>query len=487
MALVTNLAILYAGLVLINTVLSAALWLKGRSHLHRALVLVWGSALLSYIAQGILVQSPLVITYSFATVFFVNLALASLVAQSLELPLRWRPFAIALGCAALLSTALAAANVAFLGVALPVAVAVALPSLVIAARAARSWRSLSIVTRGLVVSCILFSLHNIDFAFLRDRPEMAPLGFTVAALIVFALSITAPAVVLERVAERQARIDVELETARRIQTRLLPQDVRLPGLVMASYMRSAESVGGDFFDVHTSSSGSWLFLGDVTGHGIGAGLVTLMAQSTISSILETRPDIGPAELNFLANRILAANLKRMGEPRHLTFVAVRARPDAFLVSGSHDTAFIIRKATNSVEALELAHFPLGIGFLGDLTRNTFQERSVALLTGDTLFIGSDGITEAMRGGDTSLGLAGQFGESGLIALLRENATRPLTELKSILIERLDVHTNGVYHDDVSFVMVRTDAEGSREGKAGQLVFGPGSRAELQSQWQARAV
>jgi serine phosphatase RsbU (regulator of sigma subunit) len=456
LALVKNLLILYAGLVLINTALSAALWYKSRDLLYRSLVLVWGSTLLSYLAQGVLAQSPAIITYSFATVFLVNLALASLVSQSVEMPFRWQPFATGLILALALTAIFAAENTSFLLMALPVTVAVSLPSLVVATRVARHWRLLSVVTRGLVVSSVLFSLHNIDFAFLRDRPALAPLGFTVATLIIFALSITAPAVVLERVAERHARMDVEVETARRIQTKLLPGDVRLPGIEFVSYMHPAESVGGDYLDIHTTPNGSWLFLGDVTGHGLGAGLVTLMAQSTVSSILEARPDIRPAELNFLANRILAANLARMGEQRHLTFVALRSvGQNAFLVSGSHDTAFIYRATTQQVEPFQLTHFPIGIGFIGNLGKDDFLEQTILLNPGDALFVGSDGITEAAWGGDVT---KGQFGEDALIEILRNKGTLPLPELKSALLDRLDAHTGGVYHDDVSFVIVRTATE-----------------------------
>ncbi len=459
MAIVTNLLILYAGLVLINTALSAALWAKSRDPLHRALVLVWASTLLSYVLQGVLVQTPLIITYSFASVFLVNLALASLVALSLDRPLHWQPFGVVLAIAVGASTVLAALHSSFTLMALPVAVAVALPSLTVAARVMRSWRSLTVVTRALVVSCVVFSLHNVDFAFLRDRPEMATLGFTVATLIIFALSVTTPAVVLERVTERQARIDAEMEAARNIQTKLLPGDIRIPGMEVLTYMRPAESVGGDYFDIHTTPAGPWLFLGDVTGHGLGAGLVTLMAQSTISSILESRPEIGPADLNFLANRILAANLARMGEQRHVSFVALRSLgSNAFLVSGSHDTMFVYRASTADVEPFALSHFPMGLGFLGELTRNAFEEQRLALLPGDVLFIGSDGITEAPRGGDIA---ADQFGEDAVVALLREHASSSLAELKSVLLERLDAHTSGIYHDDVSFVFVRATAPPGR--------------------------
>ena len=456
MALVTHLLILYAGLVLINTALSAALWFRSRDRLHRALVLVWSSTLVSYIAQGLLTQSDLVITYAFATAFLVNFSLASLVAQSQETTIRLRPFASVLIAALTLSAILASLRMEFTLIALPVAVAVALPSLTVAVRVSRSWKSLSVITRALIVSSMLFSMHNLDFAFLRNRPNMAPLGFTVATLIIFALSITSPAVVLERVTQRQARIDVEVETARRIQTRLLPSDLSLAGLDFLTYMRPAESVGGDYFDIRTTDLDSWLFLGDVTGHGLGAGLVALMAQSTISSILESRPDICPAELNFLANRILAANLTRMDEQRHLSFVAIRiSAPHGFEVSGCHDTAFIFRAANASVERLVLAHFPMGLGFLGDLSREAFREQKISLEPGDALFIGSDGITEAAPDGDAA---AGQFGEDALIAILEKNGGAPLPELRSKLLRQLEEFTHGVYRDDVSFVIVRARQE-----------------------------
>jgi serine phosphatase RsbU (regulator of sigma subunit) len=452
---VTNLLILYAGLVLINTGLSAALWLGSRDPLHRALLLVWGSTLLSYVLQGALTQNALVITYAFVSVFLVNLALASLVARSLSLPLRWQPFAGIVAAATILSTILYFGGAGFTVVALPVALAVSLPSLVVAVRVFRAWRHVSVVTRALVVSCVLFSLHNIDFAFLRDRPEMATLGFTIATLIIFGLSITALAVVLETVTERQARVSAEVEAARRIQTKLLPGEVAIPGLEVAAHMRAADSVGGDYFDVHTAPDGSWFFLGDVTGHGLGAGLVTLMAQSTVTSILETRPDVRPRELNYLANRVLAANLARLGEQRHMTFVALRrVGPGEFAVSGSHDTMFVHRARTNTIEPVELTHFPFGLGFMADLTQQSIGEDALALTPGDLLFIGSDGVTEAAQDGDVSKGM---FGEDALVKFISTHASRPVTEIREALLTTLESFTQGVYHDDVSFVIVRAAA------------------------------
>ena len=448
----THLLILYAGLVLINTALSAALWLGSRERLHRDLLLVWGSTLLSYVLQGALTQNALVMTYAYTSVFLVNLALASLVARSVGLPQRWRRFAwVVLGAAAV-STAVWLAGGRFTAVALPVAVAVSLPALVVGWRVIRAWRRASIALRALVISCVLFSLHNIDWAFLRDRPETATFGFTVATLIIFALSISALAVVLESVTERQTRIDAEVEVARHIQTRLLPAAVAVPGFDVAAHTRPTEVVGGDYYDVHATPEGAWFFLGDVTGHGLGAGLVTLMAQSTVTSIIEARPSVRPRELNYIANRVLAANLARLGEDRHLSFVALhRVGTDQFAVSGSHDTAFIYRARNGTVESIELSHFPFGLGFSPNLDLEAFTEEIIRLDPGDVLFIGSDGITEAAREGDMAKGM---FGEEGLVGFITEHAGQSATEMRAALLRRLETFTGGAYSDDVSFVILR---------------------------------
>lgn len=459
-----HLLVLYAGLVLINTALSAALWLGSREPLHRDLLLVWGSTLLSYLLQGALTWNALVMVYAYTSVFLVNLALAVLVARSLRFPLRWQPLAWTVLGAVALSTFVWLAGGRFTAVALPVSLAVSLPVLVVAARAIRLWRRASIAARALVISCVLFSLHNIDWAFLRQRPAVATYGFTVATLIIFALSISALAVVLESVTERQTRTDAEVEVARHIQTRLLPAAVIMPGLDVAAHTRPTEVVGGDYYDVHATPNGAWLFLGDVTGHGLGAGLVTLMAQSTVTSIIEALPAVRPRELNFLANRVLAANLARLGEDRHLSFVALhRSSDDRFTVSGSHDTAFAYRAQTRTVESIELAHFPFGLGFSPNLGLEAFREETIQLSPGDVLFIGSDGITEAARDGDVSKGM---FGEEGLVAFIGEYAERTAGEMRTALLALLEAFTGGAYADDVAFVILRALAASERASISG---------------------
>jgi serine phosphatase RsbU (regulator of sigma subunit) len=449
---VQNLAVLHAGLMICNVALSGALYWKNKNPLYRALLAMWASGLVAFAAQAVLVQTPLLVALGFSTVFLTNLALAHMMALATGVSLPWKRYVLALPCAILLSIAIDAAGAGFTLVSVPIASAVAAPTLLTSLRVFRTkWKELRVSARALVLSAVTFSVHNLDFAFLRDVPAFAPMGFAIALVIVFSLSITGPAVALELVTEREARLAHELDTARRIQTKILPRDdAELPGLEVVTHLRSAESVGGDYLDLYSIGDDSWLLVGDVTGHGLGAGLVMLMAQSTLSSILQTRPNVSPSELIWLANRVLCYNLARLDESRHMTVVSLRrGAGNRFTLSGCHDDLLIVR-ANGAVERHAVTHLPMGLGFTDELRAEDVGEDSFVLEEGDLLFVGTDGITEAARGGDARRGFLGD----DLVDLLARRSREPLQRIKQALLDELERFTAGVYHDDVAFMLVR---------------------------------
>ncbi len=298
-AVLRNLLFLYAGIVVINVLLSAALWIRDRNPLFRSLLVAWTWMVVAFVTTGALSAGTVWIITGFLPGFAVNLMFARILGATAGVDVPLKPYLAVLGVAYAVTLAFAAAGVGFTIVTLPTVLAIALPSIVTAARLLRSRRRLSTSAIVLLAGCVVFSLHNIDFAFLRDRPETATLGFTIATLVVFALSVAAPAVALEQVTEHQTRLSAELDVARRIQSRIIPPDAPLPGLEMTSHVRPADSVGGDYLDVYRDGERCWFLLGDVTGHGLGAGLVMLMVQSTMSSLLRLRPEISAARAQLL--------------------------------------------------------------------------------------------------------------------------------------------------------------------------------------------
>jgi hypothetical protein len=256
--------------------------------------------------------------------------------------------------------------------------------------------------------------------------------------------------VLERI--HQARVSAEMDVAQRIQVEILPKEPQIKRLELSCYMSPADEVGGDYYDVYEMENASWLVVGDVAGHGVGSGLVMFMVQSIMATLLQSQPDITPGELNYQANKILCKNFERLDEERPMTLVTLQTKDSrTFSISGSHDNIYIYRKATKEIEAISVDHFPFGIGLTGELDRELFMEETFTIETGDLLFLGTDGITEAFKDGDDK---AEQYGEDRLTDIISTHHDRHVDEIRSALLEDLDTFSQGIYYDDVTFIIAK---------------------------------
>ena len=125
--------------------------------------------------------------------------------------------------------------------------------------------------------------------------------------------------------------------------------------------------------------------------------------------------------------------------------------DEFLLCGSHDNLFVHRKQSGEVEVVEVSQFPFQLGLVDEVPGEFVSETRLRLGPGDTLFVITDGVTEAAEGGDYKQGL---YNEERLVAFIRATAGRPVDTIKSALVQELDQFTRGVYHDDVTFIIAR---------------------------------
>ena len=197
---------------------------------------------------------------------------------------------------------------------------------------------------------------------------------------------------------RQAA-DRERDRARKLATTLqrslLPPVLpAVPGMDVACYYHpaSTDEVGGDFYDLFPLTTGTWgFFLGDVSGKGAEAALVTSLARYTLRAAAASNPDpvVG---LNIL-NKVL--NHEHRGTyPRFCTVICGLLAPesngcDITLASGGHPPAVLIPAEGNP----EFCAIPGG-QLVGALPHARFSSVRVCLGAGDTLLLYSDGLTEA---------------------------------------------------------------------------------------------
>src|SRR3954454_20366399 len=133
----------------------------------------------------------------------------------------------------------------------------------------------------------------------RIHVEFTPFWFAVSlGAMIFLLALE----LVDRV-----RVRDELEVARELQSELLPGDLPVvPGYLFAHSYRTANEVGGDYYDVMPLPDDPQgrlaLVVGDASGHGMAAGLVMAIANATLRTAIDLDPH--PERVLAVLNRTL---------------------------------------------------------------------------------------------------------------------------------------------------------------------------------------
>jgi len=248
---------------------------------------------------------------------------------------------------------------------------------------------------------------------------------------------------VRRIADRE-RQKVELETARRIQTSILPDlPPQLNGVEMACSYLPASEVGGDFFDVMALEDGRLaVAVGDVAGHGVSSGLVMSMAKSALAVQVTFNPEV-EAVFKTLNRMVYQSARKRLLTTLCYALIDP-ARREMFFASAGHLFPYRV-SARNEVQALESVSYPLGVREALDV-----RVRSAKLESGDYLFLFSDGVVEARnRASDEP------FGFDRLEDSLRRHAGESVQALRRGVLSDLDEFTGpGPRDDDLTVLALR---------------------------------
>ncbi|MEO8700997.1 MAG: SpoIIE family protein phosphatase [Kofleriaceae bacterium] len=193
-------------------------------------------------------------------------------------------------------------------------------------------------------------------------------------------------------AVKKAKVEEELAIAKRVQTSILPRSFALPGYEVDARMVPADDIGGDYYDLFVTPDAGWLAIGDVSGHGLDAGLVMMMVQSAMAAIVRMQPLGSPRDMIEALNDVLYENIrKRLRQRDHVTFTLFRVGLDGHVVfAGAHEDIIVVR-ATGHVETIRTPGVWLGAKRgIANVTIDT----TLTLEDGDLMVLYTDGITEA---------------------------------------------------------------------------------------------
>lgn len=254
----------------------------------------------------------------------------------------------------------------------------------------------------------------------------------------------AHAAVRERL--EQERVREETRVAAEIQSSMAPSNLAVPNLELAHVTLPAAEAGGDYCDVLPDAGGAWLTIGDVSGHGLGSGLIMLMLQSISAGIVRSDAQIAPSRLVVAVNGTLFDNVRhRLHRDDHATLTVIRYEPSGRLrFAGLHEPLLVVRAATGRCEAITPPGF--WVGALPEIAHLT-EDAELTLEEGDLLVLHTDGVTEARNAQQE------QFGLERLTVLLEAQGDRPSAAIRDAILAAVHDWCS-VLDDDVTLLIAR---------------------------------
>ena len=228
----------------------------------------------------------------------------------------------------------------------------------------------------------------------------------------------------EQVAKDEARLERDLQAAKRIQGALLrPVPTSDYGLDVAARYLSAREVCGDLYEfLHYGPQQLGIALGDVSGKGTAAALYGAVAIGIMRSLAPQK--LQPAEMLRQMNQVVG---ERRIEGRFMTacFATWQKGRQKLRVANAGQSQPLLYKG-GKCDRIELAGFPLGI-----FEEVQYDEWGVTLDVGDILVFHSDGIAETAN-------TEGQFfGTTRLRRLIEKHHEITSAELADLILREVD--------------------------------------------------
>lgn len=237
----------------------------------------------------------------------------------------------------------------------------------------------------------------------------------------------------------------EMKLAKKIQTSILPENDRLGNYQVAALMLPADEVGGDYYDFFETSSGEkWVSIGDVSGHGVESGLIMMMTQTSITSVLDTNPGLKPSKLLSSINRIIRNNINRLDVERYMTLMALHLTENRIIIAGKHTDLLMLRGRDSSLETVSTEGTWIGIS---DDVDEYMKDTDIPVEKGDVILLYTDGATESKNAEGE------MFGDDRLISSFKNHSKLPVNELvKKILLDIIDFQQG--QDDDITLLVIK---------------------------------
>ena len=244
-----------------------------------------------------------------------------------------------------------------------------------------------------------------------------------------------------KAAHRQ--INSELEQARLAQLTLLSgRPPVIPGINLATTYHPMVQIGGDFYDIFEDESGRLgIAIGDVTGHGIPAALLSFLFLTTFKNARLAAST--PCKAMEKANAFLSGKLPEGKYASMFYCTYNHAEKKLAYSSAGHPPAFLIRPGFQELKILNTRGTVLGMFAQPTIP---FESGSIEMNQGDKILVYTDGMVEIINSGK------GMLSEEALETFILDHATLPVKQLVDAILEFCRTYNNQQeFNDDVTLI------------------------------------
>jgi len=259
----------------------------------------------------------------------------------------------------------------------------------------------------------------------------------------------------------KGRMESELELAKSVQDSFMPDNhIKFGDATGYGYYESASECGGDWWNIESSHDKLYLFIGDATGHGVPAALMTATASCCSQTMLDyfSRNEdhaISAAELMSYLNRTIA---HASGGKILMTFFIAIFDPQDMTIeycNASHNPPLLYRHSDDEPSKGDIEILADKIGKrLGDKLGSEYENVKISVSEQDVILLYTDGIVEGMNPEGK------MFGDRRFMKSFYTRAKQHPKDIIDGLLKDGNNFFEGVEPDDditlVSFRFVKTD-------------------------------
>ncbi|MBM0742687.1 PP2C family protein-serine/threonine phosphatase [Phormidium sp. CLA17] len=241
----------------------------------------------------------------------------------------------------------------------------------------------------------------------------------------------------------------ELAVTRQLQEMVLPREAELKAILpldIAGFMQSAEEVGGDYYDVVQHNGKVRIGIGDVTGHGLESGVLMLMTQTAVRTLIANGEE-DPIKLLNTINSTLYDNTHRMKSQKNMTLSLLQYEMGVLNLTGQHEDVIILR-TDGEIECIDTFELGFPLGLEKDISAFVAQT-NIQLNLGDVAVLYTDGITEAMNLKKE------QYGLERFHRALQMNRDRSATEIQQrVIFDVMEFIGDQRVFDDITLLVLK---------------------------------